>query len=232
VSAHRAPSCQPEQAAVQPDDAALLAEVVAGSEQAWRRFVKKYDPLLRDVVHQATAENPLDKSDMDDVLGEFWAAVVANNMRLLRSFNPSRGSTLLTWLTFHVAGIASDYIAQRAEEPTFVPLDEARNVAAPGMIDLRAEILAAINSPACRREIAKLVRAAVREERPALVDEGLIDAKSAAELLGMTVGAIRKAAFRGSIPCRRVGRKLRFVRSELLALAKPSQPLARRGRRI
>jgi len=222
VSARQAPTCTPEHAATQPYEAALLAQVVAGSQQSWRAFVKKYDPLLRDVVHQATAEHPLSKSDMDDVLGEFWATVVANNMRLLRSFNPSRGSTLLTWLTFHVAGVASDYVAQRAEEPTFVPLDEARNVAAPGMIDLRAEILAALNAPACRREIAMLVRAAVREERPATVDEGLVDAKSAADLMGMTVGAIRKAAFRGSIPCRRVGRKLRFVRSELLALAKPS----------
>jgi excisionase family DNA binding protein len=138
----------------------------------------------------------------------------------LRSFNPSRGSTLLTWLTFHVAGVASDYVSKRAEEPAFVPLDEARNVAAPGMIDLRAEILSALDSPAFRRELANLVRTAVREERPAPVDEGFIDAKSAADLLGMTVGAVRKAAFRGSLPCHRVGRKLRFVRSELLALAR------------
>ena len=216
----RAPSCKLEYAALQPNEAATLAEALAGSEQTWRSFVRKYDPLLRDVVHQATAENPLSKSEMDDVLGEFWATVVANNMRLLRSFNPSRGSTLLTWLTFHVAGAASDYVARRAEEPTFVPLDEARNVAAPGMINLRAEILAELDSPAFRRELAKLVRAAVREERPSPVDEGFIDAKSAADLLDMTVGAVRKAAFRGSLPCRRLGRKLRFVRSELLSLAK------------
>src|SRR4051812_14545822 len=98
MSIRRSLSSKPEQAP-QMDEASMLAEVLLGSEQAWRGFVKKYDPLLRDVVHQATAEDPLSKSDMDDVLGEFWAAVVADNMRLLRSFNPSRGSTLLTWLT-------------------------------------------------------------------------------------------------------------------------------------
>jgi DNA-directed RNA polymerase specialized sigma24 family protein len=203
------------------DEAALLADVLMGSDEAWRRFVKQYEPLLRDVVHQATADHSLSKSEMDDILGEFWMAVITNNMRLLRSFNPSRGSTLLTWLTFHVAGIASDHIAKRAEEPTFVPLEEARNVAAPGMIDLRAEILAALDSPAFRRELAKLVRSTIREEAPAPVDEGFIDANSAADLLGMSVDAVRKAAFRGSLPCRRVGRKLRFVRSELFAVAKP-----------
>jgi hypothetical protein len=33
----------------------------------------------------------------------------------------------------------------------------------------------------------------------------------------MTAGAVRQAAYRGAIPCVRIGRRLRFRRSELVA---------------
>ena len=46
------------------------------------------------------------------------------------------------------------------------------------------------------------------------VDE-LVDAEEAARLLGMTVGAVRAAARRGTLAAVHVGRRLRFRRSEL-----------------
>lgn len=46
----------------------------------------------------------------------------------------------------------------------------------------------------------------------------LIDVAAAGELVGKTPAAVRKAAQRGVLPCRRVGRTLRFRRGDLLAL--------------
>jgi excisionase family DNA binding protein len=48
------------------------------------------------------------------------------------------------------------------------------------------------------------------------VDDQLLDADEAAELLSMTPGALRAAARRGCIPCVHVGRRVRFRRSELV----------------
>jgi hypothetical protein len=46
--------------------------------------------------------------------------------------------------------------------------------------------------------------------------EELLDVAGAARLLHMTPGAVRAAAYRGSLPCVRVGTPLRFRPSELL----------------
>lgn len=46
--------------------------------------------------------------------------------------------------------------------------------------------------------------------------ESLVGVDRAAQLLGMTPTALRSAAYRGSIPCVKVGRRLRFVPSRLV----------------
>jgi excisionase family DNA binding protein len=44
-----------------------------------------------------------------------------------------------------------------------------------------------------------------------------MDAAEAAERLGMTEAALRKAAARGTVPFQRIGRRLRFRLSKLLS---------------
>jgi hypothetical protein len=70
-------------------------------------------------------------------------------------------------------------------------------------------------------EVAKLrARVAELEARATqTADDGsLLNAKDAAALLQMTTVALRQAAYRGAIPCVRIGRRLRFRRSELMKL--------------
>jgi excisionase family DNA binding protein len=50
---------------------------------------------------------------------------------------------------------------------------------------------------------------------PANDTEELLDAPAAGKVLGMTASAVRQAAYRGSIPAVKVGRRLRFRRSDL-----------------
>jgi excisionase family DNA binding protein len=63
---------------------------------------------------------------------------------------------------------------------------------------------------ALQARVAELERA--KGGQPA---EELVDAKEAARLLDMTVGAARAAARRGTLPAVKVGRRVRFKRSEL-----------------
>lgn len=71
------------------------------------------------------------------------------------------------------------------------------------------------------------IRTIVREEiaRAPFADR-LMDAAEAAERIGMSEAALRKAAARGTIPCQHKGRRLRFRLSELLV-----EMEARRGSR-
>ncbi len=46
-------------------------------------------------------------------------------------------------------------------------------------------------------------------------DKDLLTAEQAAEFLGMTTQAVRRAATRGTIPAVRLGRRLRFERAAL-----------------
>lgn len=74
----------------------------------------------------------------------------------------------------------------------------------------------ALRDEALRGEIVKLVRASLEAAPTNDADEPLIDAVAAGRLLGMSAPAVRASAYRGSIPCQRVGRLLRFRRSDLL----------------
>jgi hypothetical protein len=95
-----------------------LAPVLAGDASAWTRFVAYYESRLRAVVRQAADHiEAFSNTDVDDVLRDFWFAAVADDMRMLRAFKPERGAALLTWLTFHVAHIASEHIRRKAKRP-------------------------------------------------------------------------------------------------------------------
>jgi excisionase family DNA binding protein len=96
-------------------------------------------------------------------------------------------------------------------------------------IDLAGELVEAFLRPEVRDLFRDLVADAVRQELPHVTQgdpDQLLDAEQAATLLGMSVGALRKAAARGTIKSVRVGRRLRFRRAELLALA--GEPHVRR----
>lgn len=116
-------------AASEVDDLRLALE---RDEAAWRRLAARYDEPLRTVVREAAeAHGKLAEDHVDDVMGDFWLTTVAQDMRLLRAFKPERGSSLLTWLTFHVAQTAHEHVRRAGEEPAFVSLRAARHVALP-----------------------------------------------------------------------------------------------------
>jgi excisionase family DNA binding protein len=87
------------------------------------------------------------------------------------------------------------------------------------VIDLTDDLTAALASPKVQEELRRTVADVLRAELRVLPigPDRLVDADEAAELLGMTCGAIRKAAARGTIPTERIGRRLRFRLSSLLA---------------
>src|SRR5512143_2362843 len=85
------------------------------------------------------------------------------------------------------------------------------------MIDLTADLTAWLGRPEVRALLKSIVMEAVRDELRAALEDELLDVERAAQMLGMSVGALRKAVERGQVPCERIGNRLRFRRMDLLA---------------
>lgn len=100
------------------------------------------------------------------------------------------------------------------------------------MLDLASEVRAGVL--AALDELTDTIRAAVRAElkRASADPDRLLPAREAAALIGLSESALRKAAQRGTIPCQRIGRRLRFRAGDLLDLgvAKTSDNSRRRAR--
>jgi excisionase family DNA binding protein len=226
----RAPSALTVIAPADVGEIGELAAVLARDEAAWRRFVGRYDGPLRVVVRHATeATHPLTDDQVDDILGDFWAALITNEMRILRAFNPARGATLLTWLTFQVAHVAYEHLRRLGEEPTWVPLHEARNVPAPRP-----------RSPRLRDEVPSVdeaIRAAVRdavatELRNAIgsvhstaqsTSEGYISIAKAAEIADTHPATIRAWIRSGRLAAGRTGRHYKVLRADVMKLISSAQ---------
>ena len=104
------------------------------------------------------------------------------------------------------------------------------------MIDLTADLTAWLGAPEVRALLKSIVTDAVRDELRAALGDELLDVGRAAQMLGMSPGALRKAVERGQVPCERIGHRLRFRRMELLTSGAPARraanvnALMRRGR--
>ena len=80
----------------------------------------------------------------------------------------------------------------------------------------------------------QIVAEAVQSEIRSALEDELIDVECAAAMLDMTTGALRNAAERGQVACKRVGNTLRFRRMDLIARTGRSsaQPRKRPNSRV
>jgi hypothetical protein len=110
-----------------------LLNAVRSQERAeWRRFVRHYQPLLREVVCERIRDVPgLASDEVDEILASFWLRMFEDNVRLLRSFDPGEGKSLDAWLKLHVASHAVEYLRKLEQTVETVPLSEVEEIAAP-----------------------------------------------------------------------------------------------------
>lgn len=89
------------------------------------------------------------------------------------------------------------------------------------MIDFVRELVMALKSAPVQSTLRQMLVEVIRVELEASMSEPdrLVDVDEAAEILGMTTSAVRKAAYRGTLPCERIGRRLRFRPRSLIQRA-------------
>jgi hypothetical protein len=94
------------------------------------------------------------------------------------------------------------------------------------MIDLTADLTAWLGTPEVRVLLKSIIAEAVRDELRSALEDELLDVERAAQVLGMSAGALRKAVERGQVSCERIGSRLRFRRLDLLACGASTRRVA------
>lgn len=105
------------------DDAALVRLTLERDEAAWREMMRRHTAPLRQAVRDGC--DAISESEIDDIMGELWLSLIELGMRRLRTFDLSRGATLLTWLTIRVSQLVHGREQRRQTAPAMISLEEA-----------------------------------------------------------------------------------------------------------
>lgn len=98
------------------DELVLLRELLGRNEAAWREFMRRYRALIyhcvNKVVHRL-ARN-LSEADIDEMYAEVLIALLRDDMRKLRTFDPTRGNKLGSWIAMLAINATHDYLRSAA----------------------------------------------------------------------------------------------------------------------
>lgn len=162
------------------DEASLVRATLADDQAAWREIVNRFSMTLRRAVIES---GRVAEADVDDLLSDFWFSLIEDDKRRLRSFDPNRGASFLTWLSIRLLQVVAAHASREAERPEFVSLQNVK------MLDDRA-----VASP--RRRSATLLR----------VEE-------VAERWDLNPKTVYAMIARGELVSRRCGRVVRIPRN-------------------
>ncbi|MCC6751038.1 MAG: sigma-70 family RNA polymerase sigma factor [Deltaproteobacteria bacterium] len=119
-SASERPSSARERAAA--EDEALLARALAGNQQAWNAFCRRFDSLIAGcvlrVLRRYTAS--FTNADLGDLVSEVWLSLLRDDRRRLRLYEPGRGYRLSSWLGLIATNTTIDQLRQRGAEHRYL----------------------------------------------------------------------------------------------------------------
>ncbi len=88
----------------------LVDRLIAADERAWEEFVRRYDKLIEHAVSgvMRASGRRLASDAFADAKAEVYAKLVANDMRVLRTWESERGLKFSTWITTISMNAAKD----------------------------------------------------------------------------------------------------------------------------
>ncbi len=106
---------------------ALVRDMLAGSEKAWREFHARYDRLIYRCITKVTGRfsSFLSQDDIREIYATLLVQLLANDMHKLRSFDPERGNRFGSWIGLLAINAAYDYLRSLRREPNRAPMAEA-----------------------------------------------------------------------------------------------------------
>ncbi len=132
VAAQSAPFVQisSRPAAVSPGDwteTELLDRLLLSDATAWRELNRRYARLITSCIQRVVARfaRRVSADAVEEIYATFSLKLLANDKHKLRSFEPSRGNKLGTWLGMLATHSAYDYLRSVRREPVGASLSEA-----------------------------------------------------------------------------------------------------------
>ena len=100
----------------------LLAEVLQGRRLAWNEFRRRYDNLVVGCVLRVLRRYGArhTNADLADLVSEVWVALVRDDYRRLRLYDPDRGYRLTSWLGLISTNTTIDQLRVRQAEPAYL----------------------------------------------------------------------------------------------------------------
>jgi len=108
----------------------LLERLLASDANAWRELNQRYARLVTSCIQRVVARfsKRVSVDAVEEIYATFSLKLLANDKHKLRSFEPSRGNKLGTWLGMLATHCAYDYLRSVRREPSSVCLTEAESL--------------------------------------------------------------------------------------------------------
>ena len=108
----------------------LLERLLASDANAWRELNQRYSRLVTSCIQRVVARfsRRVSVDAVEEIYATFSLKLLANDKHKLRSFEPSRGNKLGTWLGMLATHCAYDYLRSVRREPSSVCLTEAETL--------------------------------------------------------------------------------------------------------
>jgi RNA polymerase sigma-70 factor, ECF subfamily len=108
----------------------LLDRLLQSEPSAWRELNQRYARLVTSCIQRVVARfaRRVSADAVEEIYATFSLKLLANDKHKLRSFEPSRGNKLGTWLGMLATHCAYDYLRSVRREPSAVCLTEAETL--------------------------------------------------------------------------------------------------------
>jgi RNA polymerase sigma-70 factor (ECF subfamily) len=108
----------------------LLERLLASDANAWRELNQRYARLVTSCIQRVVARfsKRVSLDAVEEIYATYSLKLLANDKHKLRSFEPSRGNKLGTWLGMLATHCAYDYLRSVRREPSAVCLTEAESL--------------------------------------------------------------------------------------------------------
>ena len=100
-------------------DEELLTRALGGEERAWAELLRRFHRVIRGCIGRLIGRHRgiLSTLDADEIYAEVLVALLANDKRRLRRFDPKRGAKLSSWLGVLTNRLTYDYLRAKAARP-------------------------------------------------------------------------------------------------------------------
>jgi len=124
--------------------------LLTSDQSAWRELNRRYSRLVISCIQRVLARfsKKLSADAVEEIYATFSLKLLANDKHKLKSFEPSRGNKLGTWLGMLATHCAYDHLRSIRREPASVCLTEAEGLSSEGrdpcenaMINERAQLV-------------------------------------------------------------------------------------------